>query len=464
MEIGVVNSKKMFLKIIFLAFLVKFSEAGSANCTFVAIPPLYACQLIGQDIQSELDLQTIGGVHLPGFTDASVTLLTHILSTVQVFPTQIPTRFTNLEQIHLWNAGMRLFNSRLVNCNWLRSINLSFNQISSIPERIFQICGLLRELDLSYNTINRIHIDAFAGLTYLEKLTLTGNRISTLTPQIFAPMPNIVTLELEANKLQQFNSAILNQLLILRHLNLAGNQLSTWDMNGMERNHDRIERIELAGNHFTTIYVRGFQRFPNLESLSLGSNIANFPHLENIFRLRKLNLSNNPMVELHAENFRNIMSLEELTIENNNITTVNFTLMGNDLYLTQLRVLRLGGNRISNLHDDNFNMLRLTVLDLSNNQITRLNANDLRPIRQLRELNLDDNQISRIERGFFNDVTTKTLRLTNNFCFNGNINIVNDFEDNFAPSFGFCFSIAATTKVNLAVLFVSFLLTLTWNL
>lgn len=455
----------MFLKtvlVVLLVGLVNYSKAqvGVATCTYEIVPPgnVYQCRLVNQNIQSEQDMQTVAGIHLPESTNLNVTRLSMTNSVIRVFPSVIINQFANLREVILPASAMQSFDSGITNCDALQTVDISYNVINMIASQPFANCRALRELHLKNNSINHIIDGAFNGLQSLNTLDLSSNRIRTLTPPMIMQLSALVTLDLHNNELQEFNAEIFALTQILQYLRLENNQLATWNMAALEVDHPRLESIGLAGNRFITIPANAFARFTNLGFLSIGDNILTFPTLTNVPRLATLILDNNRLTVAEAEAFRNMQNLHTLSMVDNEIASVNFTQMENDAYLLQLRVLRLSGNRITSLHDNNFSLLRLTTLDLSRNQMTRINSGDLRPVAQMRDLNVANNRIVRIERGFFDGITQKTFRATGNVCFNEDINIVNNFET-FVPRLAECFSMATSMKVSFIALFVSLLLT-----
>jgi hypothetical protein len=61
-------------------------------------------------------------------------------------------------------------------------LNLSFNQLTDLPENAFNIFSSVTRLELHSNLIAYIHSRAFFGLKTLEFLTLDDNQLTFLTP------------------------------------------------------------------------------------------------------------------------------------------------------------------------------------------------------------------------------------------------------------------------------------------
>lgn len=94
--------------ILFLFAFGNLQEVQSATCTFESQRVNYVCRLRDQAIESENDMQ-VDGVHLEGYSDSDVGMLTATNSSVQVFPSLIIDTFKNLRTVSLWSTSMKLF-------------------------------------------------------------------------------------------------------------------------------------------------------------------------------------------------------------------------------------------------------------------------------------------------------------------------------------------------------------------
>jgi internalin A len=106
-----------------------------------------------------------------------------------------------------------------VGLSQLQELDLSYNQLSTLPEVIGQL-SQLQELDLSYNQLSTLP-EAIGRLSKLQELDLSGNQLSTLPEAI-------------------------GQLSKLQVLNLSDNQLST--LPEAIQNLERLEKLFLHGN------------------------------------------------------------------------------------------------------------------------------------------------------------------------------------------------------------------------
>ena len=86
-------------------------------------------------------------------------------------------------------------------CKGITSLSLEFNQLSSLPERIFSGLTALKSLNLAHNALRSLPAKAFSGLTHLEFLFLGLNQLQSLPKKIFSDLINLKVLEVYANRL-----------------------------------------------------------------------------------------------------------------------------------------------------------------------------------------------------------------------------------------------------------------------
>ncbi|XP_076105929.1 protein slit-like [Mytilus galloprovincialis] len=84
------------------------------------------------------------------------------------FPSNIPTATTTLE--------------------------LSYNEITTLDRTFFKVLTALKDLDLGENKIGMLDANVFEDLTTLEDLDLSINEITTLDANIFQALTRLSTL------------------------------------------------------------------------------------------------------------------------------------------------------------------------------------------------------------------------------------------------------------------------------
>ena len=125
-----------------------------------------------------------------------------------------------------------------------------------------------------------------------------------------------------------------------------------------------LRGLDLSGNKLEKL-PDFLARLPNLELLDLRNNqLGELPDLRQL-KLKRLDLSENQLTRV-----ANLPpTLEELYLSQNQLTTAQGL-----AELKSLRLLHLGGNKLTELPDDLGTLVNLEELNVSDNQLTRLPA------------------------------------------------------------------------------------------
>ena len=206
-----------------------------------------------------------------------------------------------------------------LNLDALRSLDLSDNRLSELPEAIFSPLGTLRELSLDGNDLTTLPADGFDGLSELQTLNLHDNQLSELPEDVFSPLDTLRELSLNGNALTTLTAGILDGLSELQTLNLHDNRLSRLTP-GVFSNLVALNALSLSGNDLTTLTASAFDGLNRLRILSLHENqLAQLP--ENIFSplasLEELSLSSNRLTTLPARVFAGLSGLRSLWLGSN---------------------------------------------------------------------------------------------------------------------------------------------------
>ncbi|XP_075253142.1 uncharacterized protein LOC142344942 [Convolutriloba macropyga] len=148
------------------------------------------------------------------------------------------------------------------------------------------------------------------GNPFLEELDLSSNQISSLPYNFFSSMKNLIALNFANNILQNFPTS-LSKLDKLMHLDLSGNSLKNVPEN-MFMNMRELRLINLSENEIKEIKNRTFVGPVFAETVALARNqLVDFPKqaLAAFKYVRKLDLSNNSIRYLPP------LSMESLIIE-----------------------------------------------------------------------------------------------------------------------------------------------------
>lgn len=263
------------------------------------------------------------------------------------------------------------------------NLDLSENYIKNISADSFSTLLNLTQLDLSWVNKNKglfIALNAFKNLTKLRELRLTGNRLNTIPSNL--PF-SLESLSLHSNRIMSLNNKSLSGLPNVTRLFLQKN-CYFWNPCGIT--------IRIMGGSFT--YVT------KLQVLDLSFN--NLTHVPKGLppSLNQLNLGSNKIQKISEDDFLGLQNLKTLKIEGNCPRCQNapypcvpcpnksLGIHPKAFYdLTQLQLLNLGGNSLTNLNPSWFERLsKLKQLFLAFNFLLKPITEDAKFLRYLPRL------------------------------------------------------------------------------
>ncbi|XP_032306330.1 slit homolog 2 protein isoform X1 [Drosophila ananassae] len=277
----------------------------------------------------------------------------------------------------------------------LTQLDVSLNQMKTVPSQALQHLFHLLILNLNHNKISVIHNNAFEGLETLEILTLYENKITQIDPEAFRGLESK-----------------------LKRLNLGGNDLNSVPQKALSIL-DTLKKLEIQENKIRTISEGDFEGLQNLDSLILAHNMitavpANvFSHLS---QLNSLELEGNKISVIDKDAFKGLEeNLQYLRLGDNQIHTIPSEALRP---LHRLRHLDLRNNNINVLAEDAFTGFgdSLTFLNLQKNDIKVLPSVLFENLNSLETLNLQNNKLQRIPQDIMEPVidTLRIIDITDN--------------------------------------------------
>ncbi|XP_008689393.2 nephrocan isoform X1 [Ursus maritimus] len=358
------------------------------------------------------------------------------------------TRMLALEDFVLMASGTEsVENDTFKTLSTLKTLELWKNKLRQVP-RILP--ASLEVLKLNDNSIYVLHRSDFEGLKELKILELKNNLISSLSPSTLSPLvslqslmvddnriesvagplalPHLKSMSMENNRLHLVPASFLTSLQSLQFLSFSGNFLTKIPINlpksllslKMERNRLKVVRFRdmkhlenlshlyLSANSLSSI--DGAQILANLTTLEMSQNQVQMLPFRLPARLQKLDISDNLIQRVTAQDFQDLRDLKHLFLDNNIVSLFeagalqmcsqlsNLALEQNLLLSIPLRLpgtlarLDLKGNAIQDIAERELKDLKqLQVLNLRNNKISALDLNVLEGLPRLRHLYLDGN-------------------------------------------------------------------------
>ncbi|KAG5883289.1 hypothetical protein JTB14_011539 [Gonioctena quinquepunctata] len=254
--------------------------------------------------------------------------------------------------------------------------------------------------------------DSFSPVRQLERLDLSCNNIWSFPENIFCPLINMVTLNVSENRLQDVSDLGFRE----KAPGLPQPLISVADDDHpqQERETSRtlthpcsldIQVLDTSFNHFVLIPSKAFSVLRRLRDLYIHNNEISMvadKALAGLKSLQIFDMSNNKVVALPSELFKDsVGSIKEIYLQNNSISVLAPGLFAN---LEQLLALDLSRNLLNSawINADTFSgLIRLVLLNLSYNRITKLDPSFFRDLYTLQILNLERNSLETIPADTF---------------------------------------------------------------
>ncbi|XP_016152994.1 PREDICTED: leucine-rich repeat-containing protein 32 [Ficedula albicollis] len=261
-------------------------------------------------------------------------------------------------------------------------LDLSYNEIKSIPDGFFESMLSLHTLNLSKNCLQAfaIHDSALISLTVLD---LSHNALQNLHLDAGA-LPNLREFHIQNNNLQTLQFDIFSSLPSLRLLNLESNNIS------LCHRYSGLAKQRLAGEESGCV---SFVNSPALQYLYLADNMLNILPAHTFYKtpLLVLDLSVNPGLKIELKALAGLeKSLEYLHLHGNSLIDLNIDLP----CFSHLKHLNLSENQLNWLPKWDSDS-PLEVLDLRNNRFSTLQESNILALENsLKNLYLSGNPLN----------------------------------------------------------------------
>ena len=185
--------------------------------------------------------------------------------------------------------------------NVVKELKMEKNQLTALYEDQIMPSQAVHivKLDFSYNTICYIEDGAFGGMNNLEELDLSFNYLEELGDETFGLIPNLIDLKLQNNRLRNLTNPVFEELRNLKYLNLENNPIGALSPDTF-RDLDELEELNLDNTELSYVDKEWFY-LPKLKTLLLRRNkFLVAPRLYGLPSLDRLDISNNPIIELNG--------------------------------------------------------------------------------------------------------------------------------------------------------------------
>ncbi|XP_058040337.1 slit homolog 3 protein-like isoform X1 [Ahaetulla prasina] len=169
-------------------------------------------------------------------------------------------------------SGVHALVSNLTFPHDAEHLDLSQNNLHSIPWKSLSSLWKLQILLLSSNSIHKVGERTFISLGRLHKLDIGRNDISFLGKSFSVGLTSLHELILAYNKLQELQYKSFQYFENLQKLNLQNNNISSIEM-GTFRSLTRLRQLYLQNNCLHALHNRLFSMLQHLEILNLEGNM-----------------------------------------------------------------------------------------------------------------------------------------------------------------------------------------------
>ncbi|XP_057677755.1 transforming growth factor beta activator LRRC32 [Corythoichthys intestinalis] len=313
----------------------------------------------------------------------------------------------------------------------LTFLDLSENKLLYFP--LLPVNNVILHLDLSRNRLQSVDASDSAetkmpmtALKHLRHLDLSYNQLTGLPQSFFRTMSALEVLNVSNNCVTSFSVTEKDLLLTAKIVNLSYNSLQRLSLR--EGTLLALEELFLQGNALSTLAHQTFQRLPRLNFLRLEENnlrvcasetkpdenppgcvlFSSVPKLKILYLsennlkslpcrafadtpLSLLDLSVNPGIEMHQDSLAGLEhSLVQLLLRENNISRLNADMSS----LRSLKLVDLSTNQLTSLPTWNRES-SIETLNLQNNSLVTLESAAMAPLKHsLKTLYVGDNPLS----------------------------------------------------------------------
>ncbi|XP_038211120.1 protein artichoke-like [Zerene cesonia] len=300
---------------------------------------------------------------------------------------------TNLKELYLDHNEIAVLGDDIfVNLKSLNRLHLQFNNISTLSMSLINLASL-EYLDLSNNNILKVNGFELNRLQNLININMSYNRLESIESNCFSQALNLNSVDLSNNKIR----SDLEYVMFLNNVNLRYLDLENNNITKMQDDvfkHTILSYVNLKGNNINiTISKSTFAGLVNVTELNFyNQSIMNLE--ENAFSsmtsLLHLNLSRNRINSIHNSSFSMDNTLLSLDLSYNNISQIDFLRYS----LQNLTKLFLNNNKLTILASGLFSkQMLLKWLDVSMNKIVIIEPLSL-PLKNLLYLNVSGNSLN----------------------------------------------------------------------
>nr|XP_057921271.1 toll-like receptor 3 [Doryrhamphus excisus]XP_057921272.1 toll-like receptor 3 [Doryrhamphus excisus] len=261
----------------------------------------------------------------------------------------------------------------------ITSLDMSHNRLDLIPPSSMAPYAGLLHLDVSYNSISRLDGGLCRTLPLLQTLNVDHNQVSVIGEEDVRACGNLSRLLLSSNRLK-LKGEPFSGLQRLKFLDVSKNNLVSARL-GTKPQLEDLEELSLGFNKFTTLAKDDFAFLSRSDALKV------------------LNLASASIKTVEPGSFQPISRLHTLIMDGSNVGTTVVSKLCLELSRTSIKSLSLQKMKLVTLTNGTFKGLRqtnLSFLDLSGNEMGKIENDSFQWTPKLQTLVLSDNNIKHL--------------------------------------------------------------------
>ena len=249
----------------------------------------------------------------------------------------------------------------------------------------------------------------FTLLPKLEQLVVSNNNIKILQPKAFLNAIYLISFDVSTNQVVVVKNKVFSKCSNLNTLNLSYNKIKMVAVNAFQGLTNLLTLL-LNNNVIETLAANVFVTLTGITTIKLNNN--NIKSIDkDLFqmngKLDVLMMDNNQILQVAGETFSHL-SLSLLVLSNNNITSFQASAPGSfDLKSGSLQSIYIGAqtkgldcqyNQVSNITCDS-TPLEMELLEASYNAI--FNFQCIKNMQKVKSINLQQNKIAVLSKNYF---------------------------------------------------------------
>lgn len=166
------------------------------------------------------------------------------------------------------NSHVKSLDENMFNTSRVSKIDLSGNEITELPPKVFGRLRFLLDLHLEDNRITMIPAKLFRNQSFITYIYLQRNLICYIDKDVFTNIRYLTTLDLSMNKIKEIHPYMFRKNMCLRNLFLNDNEIMFIGEDFLAQTY-HMETLSLANNYILHFNLTSLAELDFLKTLDL---------------------------------------------------------------------------------------------------------------------------------------------------------------------------------------------------